>query len=259
LPPAALVAAQSRDRIVAAASLIALAVLAWIYLLMQTGVEPTPGAMGDMSMPEPSPGLAPHIPCFFMWSVMIVAMMLPGAIPAILLYARLVATNRAAGNVLPSTWTFTLGYLAVWTAFALAATVLQAFLEARDLLSPMLASADRWLTGGLLLLAGVYQWLPVKAACLDRCQTPLQAFLRNWRPGMLGAFRMGSGYGTFCVGCCWALMLLMFAAGVMNLLWVALITGFILVERLLSNGKLFGRLGGLVAGVVGVGVILAGN
>jgi len=151
---------------------------------------------------------------------------------------------------------FTAGYLAMWTAFSLAATLLQAGLEAAALVTPMMVSDSRWLSGGLLVVAGIYQWLPVKEACLEKCRAPLQFFLFRWRPGAVGAFRMGAEHGAYCTGCCWALMLLLFTAGVMNLIWVALIAAFVFVEKLLPPGRLIGRLAGLGLVLAGGGVML---
>lgn len=139
--------------------------------------------------------------------------------------------------------------MAVWTAFSLAATLLQMAFEQSLLLSPMMVSTSVWLSGGLLVTAGVYQWLPLKEACLNKCRAPLQFLLFHWHPGTLGTLRMGAEHGAFCVGCCWALMLLLFAVGVMDLLWVALIAGFVLVEKVLPAGGWAGRWVGRVAGI----------
>lgn len=247
-----------RERIVALASLLAIAALAWLYLWFEAGrMDAMPaGAMASMEAARAWSAGA-FLLTFVMWSVMMVAMMLPSAAPAILLYGSLVRRNRARGSALPSAWIFTAGYLAVWSAFSLAATGLQAALEAGRLLTPMMVSASAWLTGGLLVAAGVYQWLPVKDACLEKCRAPLQFLMFRWRPGAAGAFRMGAEHGLYCVGCCWALMLLLFAAGVMNLLWVALIAGFVLVEKLVPAGRLIGRVAGAALAVAGGGVILA--
>ncbi|MGA8262485.1 MAG: DUF2182 domain-containing protein [Arenicellales bacterium] len=108
-----------------------------------------------------------------------------------------------------------------------------------------------WLSGSLLIVAGVYQWLPAKDACLEKCRDPLQTLLFHWHPGAAGAFRMGVESGAFCTGCCWALMLLLFAAGVMNLFWVAVLTVYVLVEKLLPKGRLTGRLAGLGVAAAG--------
>ena len=119
----------------------------------------------------------------------------------------------------------------------------------------MMVSDSAWLSGGLLIAAGIYQWLPIKEACLEKCRAPLQFFMFRWRTGAWGAFRMGVEHGAFCTGCCWALMLLLFTAGVMNLLWVAIIAAFVFVEKLLPPGRLIGRLTGVGLALTGAAVI----
>ena len=251
--------ALSSERIVVAVSLLLLAALAWTYLWMQAQPDATSTPMMAMpGMAEADTRPTALIVIFLMWSVMMVGMMLPSVLPTVLLYARLVQTNRAAGTALPSAWMFTAGYLALWLTFAVIATVLQALLEASGLLSPLVSPPDRRLAGVLFLLAGIYQWLPMKSACLDRCRVPLQTLLSRWHSGVPGAFRMGADHGLICVGCCWALMLLMFAGGAMNLLWMALIAGFILIEKLFPNGKQIGRMTGIVACAAGMTLILVG-
>ncbi len=260
--------ALRNDRLVTAAGLVGVAVLAWLYLGSAAGrMSAVPDSMGSMdSMPgmgdaalpaAPSPGVAFAL-TFLMWSVMMVAMMLPSAMPAMMLYGSIVRRNHAAGSAAPSTWIFAAGYLTVWTGFALAAASLQLALDGSGLLTPAMASASPWLTGGLLVAAGAYQWLPPKDACLQRCREPTTFFLMRWRGGTAGAFRMGAEHGLACVGCCWALMLLLFAAGVMNLLLVALLAAYILGEKLLPNGRLVGRLAGATLGAVGIGMIVLG-
>ena len=250
-----------RDRLVALASLFTLAALAWFFLWIEAGrMDSMSGRAGAMDAAGTRAQLwyaGSLLLTFLMWSVMMAGMMLPSAAPAILLYGSMVRKNREAGSVLPSVWIFTAGYLAVWTAFSAAATVLHAALEAGRLLTPMMVSASVWLSGGLLIAAGIYQWLPAKDACLKKCRAPLQFFLFRWRPGTAGAFRMGAVHGFFCLGCCWVLMLLLFAAGVMNLLWVALIAGFVFIEKLVPAGRLIGRLAGVGLAVSGAIMILA--
>lgn len=260
------VPAMSRhDQLAALASLVGLAALAWVYLwwdaarmaemAMPGGGMATAGAMDT---PAASASRVELLLSFLMWSVMMVGMMLPSAAPAILLYGSMVAKHRKRRSALPAVWVFTAGYLAVWTGFSAVAVGLQALLEANALLNPMMASASRWLTGGLLVAAGIYQWLPVKQACLEKCRAPLPFFLFHWRPGLWGAFRMGAWHGTFCLGCCWALMLLLFTAGVMNLLWVALIAGFVILEKLLPDGAVAGRIAGAGLALAGGAIIVAG-
>jgi predicted metal-binding membrane protein len=246
-----------RDRLVISVGLLGLIALAWLYLWIDARqmhtVEGMDNTMG-MAMPAMATPWSPSAlgTTFAMWAVMMVAMMLPSALPAIVLYAGLVRKHRAAGSTAPAAWVFTTGYLAVWTVFSLAAALLQATLEQTMLLSPTMASTSRWLSGGLLILAGVYQWLPAKDACLQKCRTPLSFFMFRWRPGTVGAFRMGAEHGAFCVGCCWSLMLLLFVAGVMNLVWIALLAALVLTEKLLPAGDLIGRSAGVLLAVAGI-------
>lgn len=257
---AAVAKAFARERIVVLASLLALTVLAWLYLWLEaarmaamgTGGQPMePAAMAGTMVMQPW-AFGPLLLTFLMWSVMMVGMMLPSAAPAIVLYGAAARQHRQTGSTLPATWVFTAGYLFVWIGFSLAATVLQTALQAGHLLTPAMVSANTWLSGTVLIAAGIYQWLPAKGACLERCRAPLSFFLFRWRPGTAGAFWMGAEHGLFCVGCCWALMLVLFATGVMNLLWVALIAGFVIVEKVVPGGNIIGR-------ITGVGLVLAGG
>jgi predicted metal-binding membrane protein len=153
---------------------------------------------------------------------------------------------------------FVLGYLLAWTGYAVLAALGQSLLHSAALLSPAMASASPLLGGALLLLAGVYQWLPVKGACLSHCRSPLGFFTAEWREGVSGALVMGLRHGSYCVGCCWALMALLFVAGVMNLLWVAVIAGFVLAEKVVPNGRLLGRVTGALLAGWGLWLIVAG-
>jgi predicted metal-binding membrane protein len=252
-------AALRRDRLVISAGLLGLAVLAWLYLWFDAArMHAMDGgmAMAPMAMPSPWAPMALG-QTFVMWAVMMVAMMLPSAVPAIVLYAGLVRRHRAAGSAAPAAWVFAAGYLAVWVGFSLVAAVLQAALENAMLISPMLASTSNALTGGLFMLAGLYQWLPAKDACLQKCRAPLSFFMFRWRPGAAGALRMGAEHGAFCVGCCWSLMLLLFVAGVMNLVWIAVLAGLVLAEKLLPAGRTLGRAVGALLIAAGV-LALAG-
>lgn len=255
-----------RERLLALASLLTLAALAWLDLWLEAArMQAMPADAGAIL-----PALGVDVAAvqtwsigalsltFLMWAVMMVAMMLPSAAPAILLYGSMVRKSRERGSVLPSVWVFTAGYLAVWSGFSLAATILQAAFATARLLTPEMASASNWLSAGLLIAAGLYQWLPVKDACLEKCRFPLQFFLFRWRPGAVGALRMGAEHGLFCVGCCWALMLVLFAVGVMNLFWVALLAAFVLVEKLMPAGWWIARLAGIGLVVLGAGIIVAG-
>jgi predicted metal-binding membrane protein len=179
-------------------------------------------------------------------------MMIPSAAPAILLLASL--RRHAGAAAVGPALLFAGGYLAAWTTFSLAATSLQWWLAENALLSPAMASEGSLLAGALFIAAGIYQLTPLKAACLTKCRDPARFLVERRRDGALGAFLMGLDHGTYCVGCCWALMALLFAFGVMNLLWVAAIAAFVLVEKLLPVGARVASLAGIA--MMGVGVAL---
>jgi predicted metal-binding membrane protein len=167
-------------------------------------------------------------------------MMVPSAAPVILLYARVFRHGQARGNVpgaVAPTAVFAAGYLACWFGFSALATALQFALERSGLVDGMMMwSTDRWLTAGLLVGAGLYQLSPLKTACLAQCRSPAEFLARHWRPGRRGAFRLGVVHGAYCLGCCWALMLLLFAAGIMNLVWIAGLSILVLIEKLAPFG-----------------------
>jgi predicted metal-binding membrane protein len=223
------------ERLVVVLGLAGVAGLAWLWLLRHAVAMPMPG----MELP----GVAL---LFLMWLVMMAAMMLPSALPAILLYGALVRQHAARGSVLPAVWVFVGGYLLAWSAFSLAAALLQALLYHAALLDPMMASSGKPLSAALLAAAGVYQLSPLKERCLGKCRAPLPFFLTHWQAGHAGALRMGMGHGLYCVGCCAMLMLLLFAVGVMNLAWVVAIAALVLVEKLLPAGRVTARAAGAV-------------
>ncbi|OHC28176.1 MAG: hypothetical protein A3J25_10395, partial [Pseudomonadales bacterium RIFCSPLOWO2_02_FULL_63_210] len=170
----------------------------------------------------------------------------PSALPMLLIYQQMLRKRMPAPQRHLALLLFCSAYGLVWTCFALGATALQWALEQLALLSPGMRSSSTALGAGLLLVAGVYQWLPSKAVCLEHCRGPLHFLLGYWRPGVLGGWRMGLVHGAYCLGCCWALMGLLFVVGVMNLLWVAVIGAFILLEKNLPQGLWLSRICGLL-------------
>ncbi|HSE91974.1 MAG TPA: DUF2182 domain-containing protein [Methylomirabilota bacterium] len=255
-----------RDRVVVGAALAALIAGAWLYLLYLAS------AMSAMAMPD-MPGRAMAMPAMHawswvevgalvvMWTVMMVAMMMPSATPMILVFAAIHRRRAIEGRPTVPTAIFLLGYLVMWTIYSVAAALAQAGLHAAALLSPAMAATSPLLAGGLLVVAGVFQWTPLKRTCLAGCRSPLSFFMTGWREGRRGAFRMGLHHGLYCLGCCWALMALLFVAGVMNLLWVAAIAVTVLVEKVVPRGDLVGRLAGVAlvtAGVLLVARVVAG-
>ncbi|MBI4607625.1 MAG: DUF2182 domain-containing protein [Candidatus Rokubacteria bacterium] len=226
------------------AGLAGLTAFAWLGLWLRgDGMEM--GALAPRLLPW---RLADLGAAAVMWATMMVAMMLPSAAPVLLLFsgAQRKRKGQAAKEAARLTALFAFGYLVVWFGWSLLAAALQWALQGLLLLSPHLAATSLLLSAAFLLLAGLYQFTPLKAACLVQCQSPLGFLLARWREGRWGALGMGLHHGAYCVGCCWALMGLLFVGGVMNLLWVAALAGFILLEKAVARGPWLSRATGLV-------------
>jgi predicted metal-binding membrane protein len=197
--------------------------------------------MGPMTW---TPGYA--VLMFFMWWIMMMAMMLPSAAPMILLFAMVNRKQREKGAPYVPTGIFAAGYVLVWGAFSLVAVGAQWGLERSGLMSSTMASTSAMLGAGLLIGAGIYQLTPLKHACLRHCRSPIFFISHHWRPGDLGALRMGVAHGAFCTGCCWFLMALLFYGGVMNLYWIVGIALFVLLEKTIPAGHWLGRITGVL-------------
>lgn len=245
-----------RERAVTLIALLGVTAIAWLYLL--TMPQDMNGMamddMPDMAMPKAPWTLTAFALTFAMWWVMMLGMMVPSAVPMILTFATLNRNKRARGQSFVPTSVFVLGYLIAWGGFSIGATVAQWALDRVALLSPMLATTSPALGGGLLVLAGLYQFTPLKQTCLRNCRSPLAFVLNHWRDGWDGAPRMGLEHGVYCLGCCWVLMALLFVVGVMNLLWVAGTAAFVFAEKLLPGGVWIGRVAG--GAMLGFGVLL---
>ncbi|MCH9030469.1 MAG: DUF2182 domain-containing protein, partial [Bacteroidetes bacterium] len=163
------------------------------------------------------------------------------------------------GKTIASTGAFVSGYLAIWIIFSLFATITHWGLDQATLLSPMMVSNSVGLGAALLITAGIYQWLPIKNKCLHQCRSPVHFITTHWRPGTIGAFKMGLSHGAFCLGCCWVLMALLFVGGVMNLLWIAAIALFVLLEKVLPFGDVSGRVMGLLMITAGGIIVFIGT
>ena len=220
----------SRHGLIAFAAVLTAVVLAWRWL-MASGMSAMP--MDGHAMTSVDPWSLSYLgPAFAMWSVMMVAMMLPSATPMILLHARIDRAPTSARRLAHSL-IFACAYLLVWTGFSAMAALAQALLIDLGLLSRIsLAVGSRTLAAALLVAAALYQLSPAKAACLNQCRSPIHFVMRYWSSGFAGALRLGLAHGLACVGCCWGLMLLLFVAGVMNLAWVAVLAAIVLAERL---------------------------
>ena len=217
-----------------------------------------PGDTGmDMNMVMPQTWtLGYAVVMFFMWWIMMIAMMLPSATPSILLSVAL--NRRSRGDIPPygSAAVFTFGYLLAWAVFSLVAVLLHWFLEQAGLLSMLMQSSSRILTGFLLLLAGVWQFTPYKNACLKQCQSPVEFLVRHRRAGNWGALLMGLHHGYYCLGCCWFLMILLFVGGVMNLYWIIGLAAFVFLEKMLVRATWLVPVSGFALLAAGVLVLV---
>src|SRR5215469_10673543 len=252
-------AALRRDRAVVVAILGGVITVAWIYILLGagTGMSIRDVILGAKmpSMPGMMMPAAWTLGCaglmFVMWWVMMAAMMLPSAAPVLLLFARVNRNKKAVDRPYVPTGIFAGGYLVAWGGFSALAVGLQWELEQLGLLSPMMATTSYWLGSAILLAAGVWQLTPIKSICLRHCRSPMSFLVQSWRPGRLGAFRMGLEHGSNCLGCCWFLMGLLFFGGIMNLFWIIGLAGFVLLEKTIPIGSWIGR-------IVGIGVAVWG-
>jgi len=190
-----------------------------------------------------------------MWAVMMAAMMLPSAWPMLALYGTFADRQQANPRHAGHRYLFAVGYALVWALFSVGATVLQRLLAASLLLSPMMEMASQPASAALLGLAGVYQLTPLKQVCLRACRSPISFLFQHWHPGAVGALRMGSAHGVYCVGCCWALMLLLFVGGVMNLYVIAALTVAVALEKVVRAGELASRVTGVL--LIGLAVWVA--
>jgi predicted metal-binding membrane protein len=247
-----------------------LVLLAWAWLWRGAGLgisalDMTRVALFPHRLGEVMPGMeAPPfhwILAIAMWWIMMIAMMIPGSAPLLLLYGRVVRQAVAQGHA-PDTYVGTAflvaGYLVAWLGFSVLAALLQSLLQRAAMIEPMMLwSNSAPLSATVLMAAGVYQLSPLKQRCLTQCRGPAQFLMRHWRPGRMGAMRIGIVHGAWCVGCCWALMALLFVGGVMNLVWIAALAVMVSAEKLLPGGALVGRVAGVLLVLWGVASLFA--
>lgn len=273
-----------RDRLITLTGLVMLCALAWLYIVNGAGLgmsarqittfaffphqhaqdvmqEMASMQMGALASVWTAWGFATWALMIAMWWIMMIAMMTPSAAPTVLLYAHVHRTALARGQMydeLAPTGAFAAGYLLVWLGFAAGATALHWALERAGLVSTMMmGSRSRWLSGALLIAAGLYQLSPLKNLCLAQCRAPASFLARHWRPHAWGALRLGARHGAYCVGCCWMLMALLFVGGVMNLLWIAALSVVVLIEKLLPQGQWVARAEGVALAGWGVATLVA--
>jgi predicted metal-binding membrane protein len=253
---------SSQAKLVTWLALLLLAAIAWTIILLQIlAMNSMAGDMAEMSMEEGMATMAtePASLLFFLplWVSMMVAMMFPAVAPVVSFFAALSRKRREVGQSAAPTWLFLAGYLVVWGLFGLGVYLLSLVIPALGMMAPGL-SLDHPLAAGIVLFfAGLYQLSPLKRVCLHHCRSPLSIIMHGWRDGYVGALRMGFVHGAYCLGCCWGLMLVLFAVGLMNLLWMIILTVVIFVEKVLPYGPLVGKLTGVALILFGL-LTLAG-
>jgi predicted metal-binding membrane protein len=248
-----------RDRRIVLACLVLLVGLCWWYLLvMADAMRAMAGEGGSFEfmwlMPMGSWDAADFVLASAMWIIMMIGMMAPSAAPVILLYALMRRREMQQGRVIPSTGVFAAGYLSVWGGFSVAAAAAQFGLTEVSLMSDLMDSSSALLSATVLILAGAYQLTALKGACLAHCRSPVAFLASRWRDG---PFRMGARHGAYCLGCCWAVMCVLFAVGVMNLAWIAALSALALLEKTAPRGDLVGRWSGVLLVAAGI-VVLVG-
>jgi predicted metal-binding membrane protein len=248
-----------KDRMIVIAGVVAVAAIAWGYTIYLAHSNADMGtsmgiAMGNVR----SWSGVDFLLMFVMWSVMMVAMMVPSAAPMLLIFAAVNRKRRQDSRPFVSTGVFLSGYLVIWAGFALGATLGNWGLHQASLLTSMMGgSSSGYLGGSLLLMAGVFQWSQLKYACLTHCRSPLSFLMSDWRYGTRGAFIMGLQHGKYCLGCCWILMVLLFVLGVMNLVWIAALAAFVLAEKVVPAGEKVSKVTGVVLMGWGIWAVLA--
>jgi predicted metal-binding membrane protein len=248
-----------RDQLFVFLELILLALIAWAYILQLNSAmssESMDSIVSDVAMPQMNQwDIKDAAAIALMWSVMMIAMMLPSATPMILIFSTVNRKRQLLGNPFVPTWIFLSGYLLVWIGFSLLATGGQWSLHNLSLISPRMKIINPLVSGIILIAAGIYQFTPIKDVCLKNCQSPLDFIMGNWRNGKLGTLFMGLQHGKYCVGCCWAFMILLFVGGVMNLLWVAMIAIFVFIEKAAPVHYWLGKVAGFLLAAWGIGII----
>jgi len=244
-----------RDRAVVVAGAAGVTVLAWGYLVYLA--QSMSGMGSGMAMAQLQSWTAADFGfMFLMWWIMMIGMMVPTAAPMILLFATVNRRRREQEGPYVPTAVFLSGYLLVWGGFAAVATVGNWALHVNSLMSSMMGeSTSAYLGGGLLIAAGVFQWSRLKYVCLSHCRSPMSFLMSDWKEGPRGALKMGLRHGTYCVGCCWVLMALLFVLGVMNLVWIATLAAFVLLEKVVPARLRLSKVTGLL--LVGWGVVVA--
>jgi predicted metal-binding membrane protein len=247
-----------KDRLIIMGGLLVLCIIAWlyiIYLYREMAVMNMDAFLFAMPM-TPTWSMVDFSLIFLMWFVMMIAMMTPSVTPLILIFAMVNRQKRETRSPFAPTGYLLCGYFLIWAGFSFLATLLQWFLQRISLLNPEMVTTNKILGGIILVAAGIFQFTGLKQRCLNNCRTPIDFINLNWKAGRKGAFRMGIEHGISCLICCWALMILLFVSGIMNLLWIVLIALFVLLERALPKLKWISLVAGALLIAYGAFVLI---
>jgi predicted metal-binding membrane protein len=250
---------MARQRRAILVVLLALSAVSWVVVIWQSGTMRTAGDGMAGGMANGAAGLTMGMsaPIFLaIWVVMMAAMMLPSAAPMILMFDAIQAGRSRQGRSTVPTGIFVGGYLVVWASFGVVAYAAALLAGGLSDASPDLAMIAPRIGGAVIVAAGIYQLTPLKQACLSKCRTPTQFVLTSWRDGLLGTFRMGLGHGTYCLGCCWLLFVILFPLGIMNVAAMALVALLVLAEKTLPVGRRISQLVGVALVTVGLAIVL---
>ena len=253
-----LVYVLKKDRFIVLAALFLICVLSWLYIIyLYNQMYPMNMDALFFAMPmTPQWSWADFVLLFLMWFVMMIAMMTPSVTPLILIFTLINRKRHQQQNpYVPSGYLLS-GYFLVWAVFSLFATLLQWLLQRVALLNPEMIITSKVLGGIILITAGLFQFTPLKNTCLRNCRSPISFIHQYWKDGKAGALRMGIQNGIYCLGCCWILMILLFVSGIMNILWIAIITLFVVIEKILPPAKIISSISGISLIVFGIIILL---
>lgn len=268
VPSGAVESLLRREGLIVAGALSVLVLIAALYTVMGVGMNMSAIDMTRMARPIGEPmamGMDPQWSAsyawvvFLMWWVMMIAMMTPSAAPLVLLFAAVKRMGPDGDKAATHSGLLLAGYLVAWAGFSALATTAQWMAETYGIVAgAMMTLEGRWLAAFVLIAAGLYQFTPIKSACLKHCRAPGQFLADHRRPGGYGAFRIGVDHGAYCLGCCWALMALLFVGGIMNLYWIAGLTVYVLLEKLAPRGDVIAKIAGAALVLAGGSLLLDG-
>ena len=253
-----LVSVLKNDRFIVLTALSLICVLSWLYLIyLYNQMYPMNMDALFFAMPmTPQWSWTDFVLLFLMWFVMMIAMMIPSVTPLVIIFTVINRKRLQQQNPYISSGYLLSGYFLVWAAFSLFATLLQWWLQRVSLLNPAMVTTSKILGGIILIAAGIFQFTPLKNTCLHNCRSPLGFIHQHWKDGKRGAIRMGIQNGIYCLGCCWILMMLLFVSGIMNILWIAIISLFVLIEKISSSVKVISLIAGIALIAYGIIILL---